>query len=260
MRLGILIVVALLAGSASAQEIQRLTGKVLDEADQERTLISKPGWLRGVHVVGQALPTEQRPQILTLLPESWLGHTVCARITNLRGNYYATVEFQIPEEMEDRRRILDFATENRDVIASISPENSGVALEKGECVGDVTTTGRQFITNFWNESAQTAVDVDAQEQLLLNMNISRADELIATAKLVTTNDQNASETFPLPVPECSKINDPDALAFNHRCSIMIPTAKLVGQQNASITFAFSRLYRGRESSQRQAEILIGANQ
>lgn len=251
-RLSIILSALLFATLVKAQEILPLEGLVISETDPERTLISKPNWLRGLHVIGSNLPEQQRPQIEAVMPEQWLGTTMCARITTIIGDYTALVEFKVPDDMVTRRARLKFITEYQDVIASISPNNSGITLERGACIGDTHEGNREYAANFWNEGALTGEDADQDVELMLNMNIARADELLVTAVLL------GPDATPIKLGHsCARINSPDALAYNFRCSITIPAELMPTDADAAIQFDYERLYRGRVSAPRSAMIFIG---
>jgi hypothetical protein len=251
-RLSILLSALLFATTVKAQDILPLEGLVVSETDPERTLISKPNWLRGLHVIGSNLPEQQRPQIEAVMPENWLGTTICARITTIVGDYTALVEFKVPDEMVTRRARLKFSTSYQDMITSISPNNSGITLERGACIGDEREDNPEYTVNFWNEGALTGEDADQDVELMLNMNIARADELLVTAVL------QGSDAPPVELGHsCARINSPDALAYNFRCSVTIPAGLMPTHSDATIKFDYERLYRGRVSAPRSAMIFIG---
>ena len=77
---------ALFAQTAGA-EVQTLPGTVVAEVETDRTLISKPGWLRGLHFSGTPVPDDARPQMYAVLPRDWADSAFCARITSIGGGY-----------------------------------------------------------------------------------------------------------------------------------------------------------------------------
>ena len=264
MRLSFLFFIASLWPAATVADPQPLVGRVIDEAELDRALISKPSWLRGLHIVGQELG-QAAPQVLTVLPEGWLSQKFCARITSINGSYAAVVEFDAPPtyddpstaEVEDDPSIefdLRFDALSSALVETVTPENSGVALELGSCA-DTETTGqlpRQFIANYLNEASRPKLTEDGNIQVLLNMNIARADELIFEAWI------DGDRKKPIDAP-CRKLDIPEALAFNYRCILEIPPERLKTSANRSIAISYERLYRGRTSAPRAAEILIGAD-
>ena len=255
--LAMLFAVGLSAGSVAAQDFLPLAGTILHESEPDRTLISKPGWLRGLHVVGAGIPAEDRPQIWTLLPETWLGDLACARITSMSGNYVATIEFAIPQSPPTRRARLNFDTAYGDVVAAITPMTGGIALEKGACIGDTIEGRQEYAANFWNEKDEIILNDAGTAELLLNMNIARVDELLPAASL---QGDGSSAPVPLATPDCTRIDSPEALAFNFRCRVFIPPQQLQDQKTAKILFSYTRLYRGRELKPRDAVIYVGAGQ
>ncbi|NVO58198.1 hypothetical protein HW561_20605 [Rhodobacteraceae bacterium B1Z28] len=256
-----MILASVLPLSAMA-EPQPLVGRVIDEAELDRALISKPSWLRGLHIVGQDLG-DATPQILTILPRSWLAQEFCARITSISGNYAAIAQFVAPEtydnpntsKVEDDPSVefnLRFDELKSSYVETVTPNNSGVALELGACA-DTENAGqpaRQFIANYLNEISNPKLTSDGDIQVLLNMNIARADELIFEAEL----DGKEIRT------SCQKLNVSEALAFNYRCILMVPPGQLAANDGGLIKVSYKRLYRGRTSDSRSAEILIGAKQ
>lgn len=250
MRLSIFAVAVVLTASPAASEI-RLEGTILEEAELDRALISKPGWLRGLHFAGREMPEKDRPKLRTVLPADWSGETICARVTSIGGDYSAMIEFEVPADMKANEKAdLGFAATS-DIARRITPENSGVSIEKGRCLGDsVGEDDRAFIANFWNEEDQPIINESGQAQLVLNMNISRADELQPEAKWAGG---------PI-TPECTKLTDPQALAYNYRCTMGVPAYALTGSEVSPLTFSYTRIYRGRPSDRRKAIIFIGAGQ
>lgn len=250
MRLSIFAATAVLMASVAAAEI-RLEGTILEEAELDRTLISKPGWLRGLHFAGREMPQEDRPKLRTVLPAEWRGETICARVTSIGGDYSAMIEFDVPENMGGNEKAdLGFAAKS-DIARRITPENSGVSIEKGRCLGDSAgEDDRAFIANFWNEEDQPIINEAGQAQLVLNMNISRADEL---------QPQAIWAGGPI-TPECTKLTSPEALAYNYRCTIGVPASALTSPDVTPLTFSYTRIYRGRPSDPREAIIIIGAGQ
>lgn len=256
MRLTILFPLLLCMTSLNAQEIAKINGVVKAETDPERTLISKPGWLRGLHVSGTSLPSEVRPKIYVDLPESWFGETVCARITTITGDYDAMVQFEIPNTPKSRLAEFYFSSDYIEMITNATPQDSGIAIERGDCIGDTTETSREFVANFWNEFAPESDD--AETRVVLNMNIARADEVLPNAQLSFGNGAQSHDLSPSTY--CYPLTSSEALAFNYRCEIDFDPALLVNQAAPRIDFSYSRLYRGRESAVRKASILIGARQ
>ena len=256
MRLTILLPLLLWVTSLSAQEIHRIEGKVQAETDPApgRTLISKPGWLRGLHVSGTTLPSDVRPKIYVNLPKSWFGKTVCARITTIKGDYDALVEFEIPNPPKTQMVEFYFSTDNIETITNATTRDSGIAIERGTCIGDTNETNREFVANFWNEFSTGSQAADTK--VVLNLNIARADEVLPGALLKFGSETNGLEL----VTDCDPLKSSEALAFNYRCEIAVDPALLVGKADPRIDFSYTRLYRGRESAVRKASILIGARQ
>lgn len=234
--------------SMAGAEPLDLPGILVEEAELDRTLVSKPGWLRGLHFKGSALPDNQRPRMIAVLPEAWAGATACARITSKGGSYSALVEFEIPQELpEERSATFGFPLQSN-LIKVLTPENGGISLEKGACVGD-TADGevRQYVANLWNEAAPAPAP-GGTITLTMHLNIARADEIVPTAEL---GDEAADVA-------CRKLDEPDALAFNYSCTVSIPAEKLAA--DAELLFRYTRLYRGRASDERRAVIFVGAGE
>lgn len=252
------LIAGLLAGlfpiSLSA-EILRLEGRVVEEAELDRTLISKPSWLRGLHFVGQTVEDLSPPQILTVLPKAWSGRTICARITTIGGDYSASIEYDLPDDLAlDQTANLAFDPKS-DIAREGTPQDSGVALELGSCdpVADAPLSGenRQFIASYWNESQQPRLTPGGDVQMMLNMNVARADELLFHA---TLPDGVALAT------QCAKLDIPKALAFNYRCLISVPADEVSRPESTVLSVRYERVYRGRVSEPRFAEIIIGAGE
>ena len=117
-------------------EVARLQGVMVTEVEMERTLVSKPGWLRGLHFLSQAGTEITGPHIRVVLPGIWAGEKLCARITTLSGGYAAVVEYQVPADLAGNQDyVLDFEAKSG-IVRQVTPENSGVSLERGPCAQD----------------------------------------------------------------------------------------------------------------------------
>lgn len=250
MRLFIASILVLVATVASGQDRLVLKGDVIEEQEHDRTLISKPGWLRGVHIIGTTPASVDAPQLLSVLPANWTQF--CGKVTSIGGDYSATVEFT-PDNAADlpREAALSFDTEFEFPVAA-THETGGVVLEQGACV-DSAVSGdvRRFMASFWNVAAQPKI-VEGHAQLVMNMNVARAERLEHIAFL--DNEANALRV------SCEKLTVANALAFNYRCTVYVPEAWLPMTAETPISFSYSRFYRGRLSEPRTAEIFVGADQ
>jgi len=232
-------------------DVLRLEGRVLNEAELDRTLISKPGWLRGLHVMGQELRNAAPPSILAVVPRSWAGDKVCARITSMSGHYAAVIEFDVPTALSGNQEATLAFTPGSELIRELTPADSGVSLERGICAQSPQGENqRQFIANYWNQSGTPSLSPSGKAQLVLNINVARADELLFSATL----DEQPLDW------NCDKLDDPEALAFNFRCVVVVPPEQLSDAEGRMMRVTYTRLYRGRESDPRQADIFIGASQ
>ncbi|MEL7344620.1 MAG: hypothetical protein AAFN59_07145, partial [Pseudomonadota bacterium] len=218
----------------------------------ERTLISKPGWLRGLHVIGDDLPRNARPRIEAFVPSAWAGGKICARMTTMVGTYDAGHEYDIPRDWTAERANLLYEGAQRRLVSSITPEEGGIAVERGPCFSDDTPSEQEFTANFWNDVSEPILNDNGLGELRLNMNIARADELSPTAVLGTSRD-------PLSVT-CRRLETPDAIAFNYRCQILLTPKQIDAAATQSIIFSYTRIYRDRESAPRVARIFVGAGQ
>ncbi len=251
MRLSIFISAVMLAGQGAMAEIE-LDGTIRGESELDRTLISKPSWLRGLHFAGQEMPTPEQPELRTVLPMQWSGKLICARVTSMSGDYSAMVEFEVPQMSQRERASLRFAPASP-IPTQVTPENSGVSIEQGPCIGDnLNPTGGSFVANYWNELAEPVSMGPGLAQLVLNMNIARADELDARTYLGGSPAEGVLDT------SCNKLTDPDALAFNYRCIVAVPTDAVDDPAGRELKFEYERIYRGRPSATRSAKILIGS--
>lgn len=252
MRPLILLILSCLSPSLLSAEPVQLVGQVIDEAESNRALISKPSWLRGLHILGTTPVSSSQPVLRAVIPKDWSGQDFCARITSIGGDYTATAQFEAPSSLATN---LDADLAFRPKIAvraDVTPENSGVSLELGACEEQAQdgAAQRRFIASYWNEESEPKLSDTKMAQMVLNMNIARADELEFDAVL---NDVRLNE-------RCEKLDDPKALAFNYRCFIDVPLASLTAQNSETINVSYTRLYRGRASAPRRADIQIGAGQ
>lgn len=233
-------------------EVARLQGVMVTEVEMERTLVSKPGWLRGLHFLSQAGTEITGPHIRVVLPGIWAGEKLCARITTLSGGYAAVVEYQVPADLAGNQDyVLDFEAKS-DIVRQVTPENSGVSLERGPCAQDVVPDpdNRTFIASYWNQDSRPRLTDAGDIQLLLHLNIARADELQFVAQV-------ADATLP---HRCEKLIDPNALAYNFQCTIAVNPALFPSDGHRNIDIEYIRIHRTRESKPRRARILIGAGQ
>jgi hypothetical protein len=174
------------------------------------------------------------------------------------GDYAATVEFDAPETLTAARAADLSFDPSSDTPRNVTPENSGVSLEKGPCLGDTGDTGpREFIVNFWNQQAQPLLTQGGSAQLLLNMNIARADDILFVATL--KNQTASQDTIPL-TTSCEKLSDPKALAYNYQCYIAVPVSAVLSDAPSVLKVQYERVYRGRISASRSADIWIGAEE
>lgn len=234
---------------AFAQDVVDLAPASVTETTPERTLISKPGWLRGLHVIGDDLPRNARPRIEAFVPSRWAGGKICARMTTIVGTYDAGHEYDIPENWTAERANLLYEGERRRLVADITPEDGGIAVERGPCFSDDAPAEQEFTANFWNDFSEPILNPDGFGELRLNMNIARADELLPSAVLGMTGEElNVA---------CERIDAPEAIAFNHRCRILLTPAQIETAGNETILFSYTRIYRGRESAERVARIFVG---
>lgn len=246
MRYLIAILASFVATASVSQDRLVLRGEVIEERTHDRTLISKPGWLRGVHVVG-AVATDE-PQLVSILPSGW--SEFCGKLTSIGGDYTATVQFnQTPAMAEPRSAELQFETEFA-FPNEATHQTGGVVLEEGACNSNSQPAGtRRFIASFWNQTPEPKFE-QGHLQIVLNMNVARAERLQHAASLGGSQ---------LPV-QCDKLQASDALAFNYRCSVFVPEALMHTMTNAPVDFSYQRFYRGRLSKPRLAEIYVGAGQ
>lgn len=253
MRHSLALLTALLtsSGVASADVVQ-INGTIVQEAELDRTLISKPSWLRGLHFKSDALLDDTRPSLLAVIPKDWAGAEICARITSIRGDYAAMVEFDVSTDLEGNLD-ADLALELESAMArKISVSDSGVVVEKGKCVGDSADAGTdgEYVANFWNQASEPSVTGNGDATILMRMNIARADQLEARA---TLGDKEIAT-------DCEKLTGPEVLAYNYSCSFDVPVALLTEIDRSEVTFSYERVYRGRYSETRTARIIIGAGQ
>ncbi|MCH2077872.1 MAG: hypothetical protein MK180_13520 [Rhodobacteraceae bacterium] len=251
MRLLIATCLCLLAVAGHAQELLKLEGEVVAESEQDRTLISKASWLRGLHVLGTDLDEVPEPLIHAFMPEASQGEVICARITTRTGDYSAMVEFDVPAgTSQGTPALLEYEARSPLAIAH-TPKTGGIALELGPCEGDaLTNLGKvsQFYVNFWNQSSEPELDENGNATLVMHINVSRADTLRATASLPGTQAVS--------VP-CEPLNDPGALAYNFECRLLLAPGVLKGRYGDFIDFAYRRVYRGNESGLRRAHLYLG---
>lgn len=247
-----------------AQEAEPIIGEVIFEDDPNRTLISKPGWLRGLHFLGEEIDVNRRPQIVALIPDSSpqtrSAQLICARITSISGNYEAIVQFSIPPREAPGTaggtrpmdaRTLSFDSKFPDALKSFTPDNSGIVVSRGVCVGD-TAGETEYIATVWNNDLGAMTQPSGTAKMVLNMNIARADEIVPTARI--------AGNVRLDTPICEKIEGLETLAFNYRCEVVVPVARLSGSGATNLEFTYEALYRGRTSRPRTAKIEIGAMQ
>lgn len=259
MRALIATFLCVLAGSAvsQAQQAEAISGKVVAEAEQDRTLISKAGWLRGLHVLGTNLQTLEKPQIHAFLPAGAEVPLVCARITSMAGDYSAMVEFDIQANVNaGTQRMLTYDQQS-DLALANTPETGGVVVERGPCEGDVPQavgTPRDFYVNFWNQAGEPQLDGAQNATLVLLINVSRADSLQAQAVLLPSAPGGAPVSAAVP---CSKINAPEALAYNFECRLLMSPDVIRGMHGHVIEFSYSRIYRGEPSAVRRANLHLG---
>lgn len=240
------ILLACGASVVGAQDRLVLQGEVIEERLHDRTLISKPGWLRGVHIVGAV--QAQTPQLLSVLPSGW--SEFCGKLTSIGGDYTATVQFKADPALPQPRTTELLIDTEFEFHSEATHETGGVVLEEGTCVSNVEPENvRRFIASFWNEDPEPKI-VEGHVQVVLNMNVARAERLEHTAFL--GGPENV-----LPV-QCDKLLVSDALAFNYRCSVFVPEPFLPMMDAAPIVFEYQRFYRGRLSNPRLAEIYVGA--
>lgn len=247
MRLWLTFGVLLFALPSAAQDVLRLTGVVVSEKEDDRTLISTPGWLRGLHILGQQ-PVPEPPVITAALPGDW--EALCAKVTSIGGTYSITVRFDAaPARPEPQIAELAFDPGSK-IPLQATFENSGVVLERGTCRSDQAESraARQYTANFWNVTSEPMLDAAGNVTVLLSMNVARADQIRAAASLHNTA---------LPV-RCTKLDDPQALAFNFRCAISVPEALYTAPGQGFVSFAFERIHRGRVAPALSAEIFLGA--
>ncbi len=232
--------------AVAAQERLVLQGKVIEEKIHDRTLISKPGWLRGVHIVGAVQAAS--PQLVSVLPSGW--SEFCGKLTSIGGDYSATVQFsQTPPMAETTTAELKFDTQF-DFPSEATHENGGVVLEQGRCNTNAETEAvRSFMASFWNQAPEPKLE-QGHLQIVLNMNVARAERLEHGASLGTDA---------LPV-RCDKLLSSDALAFNYRCSVFVPEPLMSQIADLPLMFQYQRFYRGRLSKPRTAKIYVGLGQ
>jgi len=252
MRLLIATCLCLATSPVSADEVMRLPGIVVAEAEQDRTLISKAGWLRGLHVLGTELPELTEPRIQAFMPAGADAPVICARITSQSGDYSAMVQFDVPEDTQGGTPALLEYDPKSALATAYTPETGGVAVERGPCEGATPGAAgavRDFYVSFWNQAAEPLLDASGNATLVMHINVSRADSLTATAAL--------EGLAPVAVP-CAKLNDPIALAYNFECRILLGPGLLSGLNNRVITFEYQRVYRGDTSRVRRANLHLGA--
>lgn len=271
MRYLIAFAAALLSGPLFAQDTQQLVGRIIFEDDPNRTLISKPGWLRGLHFMGEELEETQRPSIVANIRQPEEDGFLCARLTSISGNYEAIVEFPIKgaaenSEPETIRHNLSFPSKFPKIIESVTPLDGGITLSRGKCTGD-TLEAPNYIATYWNNTADPLSGETADVSLALNMNVARADRILPKFAMVELDDRGepVKDAQGAPVTQrltngvfCEEINELGALAFNYRCHVTVPRAKLTSPAGAQVMFSYVAEYRGRNSPERSAMIEIGA--
>lgn len=251
MRTIIATILCTLAGAACSQELPQLAGRVVAEAEQDRTLISKAGWLRGLHVLGTDLPPLESPRIQAFMPAGKDVALVCARITSMAGDYSAMVQYDVPLDTDAGDPMVLTYEQRSDLALANTPLTGGVAVERGPCEGDnAATVGqtRDFYVNFWNQAGEPRRDEDGNATLILSINVSRADSLEAKARL-------ADEEVAVP---CVKLMNPTALAYNFECRLLMAPGVLEGKFGTVIEFEYERIYRGEPSRVRRANLHLGA--
>jgi|GEM_PF-2412418 len=249
MRLLLTLLLLAFAHQSNAQDVLELSGEVVEEVEHDRTLISKPNWLRGVHIVGDIPVKSDRPQILAVLPAEW--SEFCGKVTTIGGDYAASVYFE-PEITSDKPRLarLDFEP-RKSFPPDANHENSGIVLERGDCRDDQDAQSKtpDYVAGFWNVERKPVTDDDGNVQVLMNMNVARAEKLIAKAMLADVA---------LAV-QCWKLTVPEALAFNFQCRISMPESMLKLAAMTPISFDYQRFYRGRLAEPHVAKIYAGMN-
>ncbi|MEL6689059.1 MAG: hypothetical protein AAFP28_01965 [Pseudomonadota bacterium] len=251
MRLLIASCLCLWAAAGHGQEVEELTGKVVAESEQDRTLISKAGWLRGLHVLGTDLDEVPKPIIRAFVPPADEDQVICARITTRTGDYSAMVQYEVSgsSSRDGIQALLNYEASSPLAMAH-TPATGGVALERGPCEGDaLANLGKvsEFFVNFWNQAGEPELDENGNATLVMHINVSRADTLRATASL-----GGGSVSVP-----CQPLVDPGALAYNFECRLLLAPGVLDGSYGPFIEFEYRRIYRGNESRSRRAHLYLG---
>lgn len=240
----------IVGSSLSAQDRVVLVGTVIDEQEHDRTLISNPSWLRGIHIVGTSLHNITSPRLLSVLPADWTKF--CGKVTSIGGDYTATIEFATDQAIPSPQPTeLSFETDS-EFPTQATHETGGVVLEQGTCADSAQRKDvRRYIASLWNAAASPQIS-EGQIQVVLNMNVARAEKILPKATF--GNPENS-----LPV-DCTKLTSPDALAFNYRCSFFVPENQMSLATETPVTFSYERFFRGSVSKARFAQIFVGASQ
>ncbi len=190
---------------ASAEPEVTLPARVVGEENKPEAYISG-NWLVGIHL--RANLSKNRPSLIASLPGGWKGHIVCARATTISGKYFAFMEYTVPRGWKGGVVRFEYPTRFSEVVKLTNIENSGVAIHKGACQAD----SNEFVPARWNANEIPTQDALGRQTLVLNMNVGRADEVLARALI---GDK-------VLVLKCSAVPGKGRTSFNHRCWLTVP--------------------------------------
>ncbi len=244
---GALLALLLAAPAALADDpYPRIPATGTQYLEGDRTQISSRAWLRGAHLEGGG-DVATRPQLTAFLPGEWKDF--CARFTLVSGRLITVSDFKAPAGWTGARALLDMdlTEEVGAVVAATTARDSGVTIENRACDAMGSEEELVYSAGFWNSDLGPG---DAPPRMVLNLNISRADELVTAATLYpglagTAAPQRAEVS-------CVRLDSTATLSFNYQC-----TADLLGHASGRLHFEYQRLYAGELSDPRAATIIFG---
>ncbi len=221
---------------ANSEPDQILEAVWIDGNVSEEAYVSG-NWLVGVHFVTDDKDVASRPSLIARLPKEWHGKQACARVTDQAGRYFEFFQIDIPQDWNTRLTRLTYPTRFPKNALPLDHKNSGLAIHSGVC----HTDGKEFIPAYWNIEDDSGGSENAPAQIILNMNIGRADEIEAAASI--QND-------PLPLT-CEPVEGTGRISFNHRCRMEIAKA-----QSGVIELSVTRIRSGNRAPTRNVSVLI----